>query len=110
MGRFDIRNNRLESSRERRDAEERERMKGDQAAPMLERPKPGLQLDEPVLADDYPVYAGYLYVADGRVLRSPMTGSVADLKDHVGASEIRRCDKIGREQAGMAPWLYGRDG
>lgn len=49
-------------------------------------------LDEPVLPDDYPVYGDYLYVADGRVIRSDVFGTVRDLKRDVQAKEIRRCD------------------
>ncbi len=55
--------------------------------------------DEPVLADDYPVYCGYLYVADGRVIVSDIEGDVARLKRDTGAREIRRCDIVGRQEA-----------
>lgn len=48
-------------------------------------------MDEPILADDYPVYAGYFYIADGEVVQSPATGTVAELKEEIGAREIRRC-------------------
>jgi hypothetical protein len=53
-------------------------------------------LDEPILPDDYPVYAGYAYVADGKVISSDVEGSVARLKRAVKATEIRRCDLVGR--------------
>lgn len=53
-------------------------------------------LHEPILPDDYPVYAGHLYVADGKVVTSPATGTVADLKEELGVAEIRRCDIAGR--------------
>ena len=56
-------------------------------------------LNEPVLPDDYPVYGDYLYVADGKVIRSDLHGlTVADLKRDVGAKEIRRCDIYGRQR------------
>jgi hypothetical protein len=55
------------------------------------------ELDEPVLADDYKVYGDYLYVADGKVIRSDIFGTVRDLKRDIGAKEIRRCDMAGRD-------------
>ncbi len=54
-------------------------------------------LNEPVLDDDYLVYFGYLYVADGRVIESDIKGTVARLKVHLGATEIKRCDIVGRQ-------------
>jgi hypothetical protein len=54
------------------------------------------KLDEPILADDYPVYAGYAYVADGKPISSDIEGTVARLKVVTGATEIRRCDIFGR--------------
>lgn len=63
------------------------------------------ELDEPILEDDYPVYADYLYVADGRVIRSDWHDvTVARLKRELGAKEIRRFDISGRraQQAEMA--------
>lgn len=56
----------------------------------------GLVEDEPVLADDYPVYGDYLYVADGKVVRSDLFGKVRDLKRDTGAKEIRRCNMAAR--------------
>jgi hypothetical protein len=56
------------------------------------------KLDEPILPDDYPVYAGYAYVADGKPVSSPVEGTVARLKVVLGAAEIRRCDLVGREE------------
>lgn len=56
-----------------------------------------IALDEPILADDYPIYADYLYVADGKVVRSDWHGITArELKRHLGAAELRRCDIYGR--------------
>ena len=56
-------------------------------------------LNEPLLGNDYPVYADYLYVADGKVIRSHLHGAtVWHLKRDLGAKEIRRCDIYGRQQ------------
>lgn len=56
------------------------------------------ELNEPILEDDYPVYADYLYVADGKVIRSDWHGvTVRRLKRELGAKEIRRCDIFGRK-------------
>ncbi len=56
------------------------------------------ELNEPILEDDYPVYADYLYVADGKVIRSDWHGvNVRRLKHELGAKEIRRCDIAGRQ-------------
>ncbi|MDF1625625.1 MAG: hypothetical protein P1U84_05010 [Parvibaculaceae bacterium] len=33
-------------------------------------------LDEPILSDDYPVYPGYAYVADGRIIACPLGAEV----------------------------------
>jgi hypothetical protein len=49
-----------------------------------------------VLDDDYPVYYGYAYVADGKVVSSDIKGTVRDLKRDLKATEIRRCDMGGR--------------
>lgn len=53
-------------------------------------------LNEPVLADDYPVYMSYAYVVDGRPISSPIEGDISQLKRELGAGEIRRCDLGGR--------------
>lgn len=50
------------------------------------------ELNEPVLADDFPVHWNYVYVCDGVMRSSPIRGTVADLKREFGATEIRRCD------------------
>ena len=54
------------------------------------------ELDEPILEDDYPVYPGYWYVADGKPVQSHVHGSAAYLKRQLGAAEIRRCDAVAR--------------
>lgn len=53
-------------------------------------------LSEQVLPDDYPVYAGYAYVADGKPVTAWISGNVAALKRKTGASEIKNCDLYGR--------------
>ena len=35
----------------------------------------------PALDDDYPVYVGYIYLADNKVIRSPLKGTIGDLRD-----------------------------
>lgn len=59
-------------------------------------------LIEPLLPDDYPVYANYLYVADGKVIRSDIEGDVRRLKRKLSATEIRRCDITGRHALARA--------
>lgn len=55
-------------------------------------------MNEPILADDYPIYADYCYVADGKVVRSDWHDiTVARFKLLLGAKEIRRCDALARE-------------
>ena len=56
-----------------------------------------MELDEPVLEDNYPVFYGYAYIADGKVILSDIEGSVKNLKEYTKAIEIRRCDLVGRE-------------
>ncbi len=57
-----------------------------------------MKLNEPILPDDYPVYAGYMYVADGQVVVSDWHDTdVRHLKHHLQATEIRRCDIHGRQ-------------
>lgn len=56
-------------------------------------------LKENVLPDDYPVYCGYLYVADGNVISSDIEGNVKRLKAYLGAKEIRNCDIFGRQKS-----------
>jgi hypothetical protein len=52
--------------------------------------------NEPVLQDDYPVYCDYFYVADGKVIRSPVEGTVHHLKRALGAFVIQRCNAVAR--------------
>ena len=55
---------------------------------------------ESILDDSYPIYADYLYVADGRVVRSDVQGSVRTLRHVLKATEIRRCNIFAR----IAEW------
>lgn len=50
------------------------------------------ELNEPILQNDYQIYAGYMYVADSEVIKSDVFGTVKDLKIKYGYGEIRRCD------------------
>lgn len=54
------------------------------------------ELEERVLKDDYPVYAGYIYVCDGVPIHSLIDGTVADLKAKYGLDEVMNCDLVGR--------------
>jgi hypothetical protein len=62
-------------------------------------------LNEILLPDDYPVYADYLYVCDGKVVRCDLIhGTIADLKVDLrsyyklSANEITTCDIVGRQK------------
>lgn len=62
------------------------------------------KLNEPILQDNYPIFWGYLYVANGEVVvKSDIKGTVNDLKRDLNQQgilcrEIRRCDIIGRQK------------
>lgn len=51
---------------------------------------------ERVLEDDYPVYYGYAYVADGTPISSPIQGTVKELKTRYKITELKSCDLVGR--------------
>ena len=54
-------------------------------------------LNEPVLPDDYPIYGGYAYLADGKPIISDWHEiTAAELKKRLGVTELRRCDLVGR--------------
>jgi hypothetical protein len=58
-----------------------------------------IELREPILPDDYTIYADYLYVADGKVVRSDFHGiSARRFKAAIGVTELRRCDIAGRSR------------
>lgn len=55
--------------------------------------------NEEILADDYPVYWGYAYVADGKVVCSNIKGTVGQMKRTEGYAEGRRCNLSARQKA-----------
>lgn len=57
--------------------------------------------DENILPDEYPVHWDYIYIADGKLIRSDIKGTVRDLKRDLKATEIRRCNIIARQEAAM---------
>ena len=59
-------------------------------------------MDDPVLEDNYPVYASYWYVADGKPVRSDWHGiTAARFKAKIGAKVLCRCDLVGRARDAM---------
>jgi hypothetical protein len=76
-----------------------EAQNGNFAKPML-----GVVLNEKELENDYPVYWDYLYVCDGKVVKSDVQGTVADLKRDLRshykleAKVITNCDIEGRRK------------
>lgn len=59
--------------------------------------------NEQELPNDYPVHWDYLYVADGKVIRSDIQGTVADLKRDlrslgISCNVITSCDISGRKK------------
>ena len=62
-------------------------------------------LNEPILEDDYPIYGNYVYVVDGKVVRSDYHEiTVRQWKYYLYRDtgtlpkEIRRCDILGRSR------------
>jgi hypothetical protein len=62
-----------------------------------------MKLREEVLPDNCPVYVDFLYVCDGKVIKSEVTGTVSDLKRdlreifNLKAKKITNYDFSGRE-------------
>ena len=56
-----------------------------------------IKLTEEVLADSYPVFAGYWYVMDGVPRQSKVSGDVLRLKIEHNVREVRRCDSVERD-------------
>jgi len=55
--------------------------------------------NEEILPDDYPVYGNYLYVVDGKLYRSDWHDiTVRRLKQHLKATEVRRCNMVARQK------------
>jgi len=57
-----------------------------------------VKLKEPELPEDYPIYGGYAYVADGKVVISDWHDITArEFKAREGIKVLCRCDMAGRE-------------
>ena len=57
-------------------------------------------LNEPELPDNYPIYGGYWYVADGTPIRSDWHRiTAAQFKAKTGTKVLCRCDIYGRQRA-----------
>ena len=52
---------------------------------------------EYILDDDTDVFCGYWYVVNGEPKRSPIQGTIADLKKLWGVTEIYNCDAVERK-------------
>lgn len=55
------------------------------------------ELNEPILDDNYPIFAGYWYVLDGMPRQSDISGDVLRLKIEFNVKEVRRCDAVRRK-------------
>lgn len=53
--------------------------------------------DESIMDDNHNIFIGYLYVCDGRVVKSHMEGKVRDLKLTLNVKEVKTCDIFGRK-------------
>lgn len=51
-------------------------------------------LNERDLDSDYPVYWDYLYVVDGKVIKSDIQGTVADLKRDLRKHRGMKCESF----------------
>jgi len=52
---------------------------------------------ERILPDDYPIYAGYIYVADGKPIVSDWHDITArEFKARENITELKSCDLAGR--------------
>lgn len=54
-------------------------------------------MNERILEDDYPIFPGYLYVADGFVIQPDFSSTVLELKKSLAYKEIRNCDISARD-------------
>jgi hypothetical protein len=54
------------------------------------------EMNERILEDDYPVYPTFWYLADGVPKRSPLQGTVRDLRREFKCAEVRRCAAVAR--------------
>lgn len=61
---------------------------------------------ETILTDDYPVFAGYIYIADNQFIRSTVIGTVGQLKAFLGVVQIRRCDLYAHPGVKVGDFVY----
>lgn len=55
------------------------------------------ELNEPILPDNYPIYADYIYLADGKPIISDWHEITAlEFKKRLKITELRRCDIVRR--------------
>jgi hypothetical protein len=56
---------------------------------------------ETIMDDNTPVYYGYIYIADGVIVRNYniFEGTIKDLKKELNAKEIRRCELFAPERS-----------
>lgn len=47
---------------------------------------------ERLLDDDYPIYAGYFYLVNGKVYMADFSCTAGELKKELNTEEIRNCD------------------
>lgn len=53
--------------------------------------------NERVVPDDYPIYGDYIYLADGKPVRSDYHNITArEFRARINAEELRNCDVVGR--------------
>ena len=59
--------------------------------------------EETVLPDDYPVNYYFIYIADGKLIRSNLGGdnTVLDLKRLLNVKEVRRCEMFHEDRNRM---------
>jgi len=65
-----------------------------------------LKPSEVILEDNYPIYAGYVYIVDNKFTRSEITGTVRTWKEWSGAQEIRRCELFEHDGAKIGDMVY----
>lgn len=62
------------------------------------------ELEEEVIPNNYPVFPGYFYIADGEVVQSMVQGTIktlrADILTTTGKKikEFKKCDIVGRQK------------
>lgn len=53
-------------------------------------------LKERELDNEHPMFAGYMYVVEGKVVRSKVNISVGDFKKQTNVKSVKNCDIGGR--------------